>query len=206
LKTIRQAALLKIKGEGGDEKYGGMQLWYTTEWQRRAGCGPTTAALLLWYLAQTRADCQALCGYPAGVQKGFLWLMEEVWQYVTPGMRGLNKTSMMAEGAVSYAAARGVALECGVFDIPEILCKRPGLEALSDFISQSVESDSPVGFLNLSNGRLTNLDNWHWVTIVGYDRGSHTALMYDQGRRVEIDLELWLRTTLFGGGFVSIYR
>ena len=36
-----------------------------------------------------------------------------------------------------------------------------------NFVRLGLDQDCPVAFLNLSNGRLTNLDSWHWVTITG---------------------------------------
>ena len=45
---------LTITGPQGETYQGGDQEWYRDLWQRRAGCGPTTAAALLSYLSQTR--------------------------------------------------------------------------------------------------------------------------------------------------------
>ena len=43
---------LTITGPQGETYQGGDQEWYRDLWQRRAGCGPTTAAALLSYLSQ----------------------------------------------------------------------------------------------------------------------------------------------------------
>ena len=57
--------------------------------------------------------------------------------------------------------------------------------------------------MNLSNGAVRNLDNWHWVTLVSVN-GELRAEMYDQGRRQLIDIGLWLSTTTGGGAFVAL--
>ena len=198
---LQSPGRLNIKTPNGIT-LGGIQSWYPIEWQCRAGCGPTTASLLFWYLAQTRASCEALCSFDATTKEGFIRLMQETWQHVRPGFRGLNKTSMMVDGALSYAKARGVALKCEVLEVPPLLSARPKPDEMRAFLVSAIQNDLPVAFLNLSNGKLKNLDGWHWVTLVGIDPENATALMYDQGAQVIIDLDLWLQTTLIGGGFV----
>ena len=43
---------LTLTGPDGTRYRGGDQEWYHDLWQRRAGCGPTTAAALLSYLKE----------------------------------------------------------------------------------------------------------------------------------------------------------
>lgn len=196
--SVHRPELLRI-----GPHYGGNQLWYPTGWQRQAGCGPTCASHLLWYLSRTRPDCEALYPYEGGDRPGFQRLMEDVWHYVTPGRMGVNRTDILTDGVVRYGAQRGVALRCRVLDISPVPAKRPPLETLLAFLAQAFTDDLPVAFLNLSNGALRNLDNWHWVTLTGLDADSGAATMYDQGARSVIDLDLWLRTTALGGGFAA---
>ncbi|MDR2671532.1 MAG: hypothetical protein LBC26_07430, partial [Oscillospiraceae bacterium] len=54
---------------------GGSQEWYEGAWQRRAGCGPTVAAGLVWYLARSRPDLAPLCDVGDAGQVRFLALM-----------------------------------------------------------------------------------------------------------------------------------
>lgn len=164
----------------------------------------TYGANQLWYLSRTRPGCQALCPQDGAQRAGFLQLMEEVWQYVTPGMMGVNSTQLLTHGVARFGADRGVALHCSALDIPTLPQLRPSLEEVEDFLTQALAQDLPVGFLNLSNGTLQNLDNWHWVTLVGYSPQDHSAQMYDQSLRVRIALDQWLRTTTLGGGFVTV--
>ncbi len=84
--------------------------------------------------------------------------------------------------------------------------ERPSLANVVDFLVSSFEADSPVAFLNLSKGALPNLDEWHWVTLVGVEQQGEGervyATLYDASLTWKIDLGLWLETTTRGGGFV----
>lgn len=51
--SVRSPALLRIQN-GSSISYGANQEWYPTRIGRLAGCGPTTASNLLWYLAASR--------------------------------------------------------------------------------------------------------------------------------------------------------
>ena len=63
---------LTITGPQGETYQGGDQEWYRDLWQRRAGCGPTTAAALLSYLSQTRPGLRPMVPAAARTQAGFL--------------------------------------------------------------------------------------------------------------------------------------
>ena len=70
---------LTITGPQGETYQGGDQEWYRDLWQRRAGCGPTTAAALLSYLSQTRPGLRPMVPAAARTQAGFL-------RYTKPSM------------------------------------------------------------------------------------------------------------------------
>jgi hypothetical protein len=202
--AIRSPELFDFTDKSGQPSHGANQTWYVTEWQRRAGCGPTVFAHLVWYLARTREKCAPLCPYDGATCDGFLCLMEDAWLHITPGRHGVNKTGMFTCGALRYAAEKNVPLAARVLEIPVQARRRPPLSETERFITGFLADDLLVAFLNLSNGVLSNLDSWHWVTLLAYDPANHTALMYDQSRSVVIDIGLWLRTTAFGGGFVTL--
>jgi len=65
--------------------------------------------------------------------------------------------------------------------------------------------DAPIAFLNLNNGKVHNLEAYHWVLITGLDL-SHPSIVLahilDGGVPLIIDLSLWLETTTSSGGFV----
>lgn len=185
-------------------QYGASQAWYPFGFKRMAGCGPTTCANLLWYLSGSRKACGALCCRENASKEQMLELMKRVWHYVTPGIQGVNKTDMLVDGAVRYAADCDLSLSARVLNIPQSQAMRPSWEAVCEFISGVIAEDLPVAFLNLSNGKVSNLEGWHWVTLVGIDPKTGTAWMYDQGKEQEINLRRWLLTTTIGGGFVAL--
>ncbi|GEM_PF-178234 len=200
---IRNLEFLQIK-EGIRTSYGAHQIWYSSWIKRMSGCGPTAASNLLWYLCASRPElCHSLFTGDGTERKQMQRLMEEVWNYVTPGMRGVNRASMLADGAERYGADHGVDLTAKVLEIPESVIERPDRKKVYEFLAGAFIKNLPVAFLNLSNGAVRNLDNWHWVTLVSVDEELQ-AEMYDQGRRQMIDVDLWLDTTTGGGAFVTI--
>ncbi len=190
--------------------HGGDQEWYADEWHRRAGCGPTTAATLLYYLAQRDADKRAL--WPTASSRtraDFQQLMDLIWNYVTPGLRGLNQSSMFVDGVHRYAAERGVALRAHALDVPETIGKRRQFARFREFLLAGLAADGPVAFLNLSNGKVDNLHSWHWVTLVAApDAGDAAAaaelpvVALDEGKTFAFDLKCWYDTSLLGGALV----
>ena len=200
--SIRSPGLLQIRG-GAAVSYGAHQIWYPGWLQRMGGGGPTAASNLLWYLAATRPEAGGLFRGNGSRRADMLALMEEVWKYVTPGMRGVDKAAILTDGALRFGADRQVRLSSRVLEVPAAAALRPGREELLAFLSAAFSDDLPVAFLNLSNGAVRNLDNWHWVTLVSVN-GELRAEMYDQGRRQLIDIGLWLSTTTGGGAFVAL--
>jgi hypothetical protein len=203
--AIKQPDILQLRDKAGHLYYGAQQTWYKDEWQKKAGCGPTTAAQLVYYLALSRADCAKILSplARAGGREGFTTLMDEVWQYVTPGNMGTNSTELFTGGLCRYGERHNLKFSFRVLSVPPLF-GRPTWEHLASFMRAALSADLPVAFLNLSNGRLDNLDNWHWVTLVELDADEGRALMYDDGDATRIDLKLWLKTTLLGGGFVAV--
>ena len=192
-----------------DQYHGGDQEWYQEEWHRRAGCGPTTAATLLYYLAQRDAGMQALWPTaPARTRADFQQLMDLIWRYVTPGLRGLNQSSMFVDGVKRYATERDVSLVAQALDIPETIGKRRHFARFRAFLLQGLAADCPVAFLNLSNGKVANLHSWHWVTIVAAPAAAHPevtelpVVALDEGKTFAFDLRCWYETSLLGGALV----
>ncbi|MCL2616573.1 MAG: hypothetical protein FWD96_02865 [Defluviitaleaceae bacterium] len=201
---ISQPYGFETYGRGGVVYYGGSQMWYSRFWQRRAGCGPTSASNIFAHLARQHANLAPLCPYDTRCKDQMLLLMQDVWRYITPTWRGVNTCKLFANGAVRYAAERGVAITPRVLEISAEAAARADSSAVVDFISKAFADDLPVAFLNLCNGALCNLDRWHWVTLIDFDIFTNIATMCDLGNKIEIDLGLWLRTTTQGGGFVAL--
>ena len=198
--SIAHPAWMDITGPDGAVTHGADQDWFPDLWQR-AGCGPTAAAVILSYLARTRPELAPL--YPEGAmdRASFTGLMCRVWEHVTPVSHGLNRPEQMAEGMASFAAARGLTLTPGLFVFPSARTKRPPYEQAEAFVRRALERDCPVAFLNLHNGRVKELDYWHWVTITALE--DTTAVILDSGSALRIDLRLWYETTKRRGGFVA---
>ena len=199
--SISHPEWMDIAGPGGAVTHGADQDWYPDPWQRRAGCGPTAAALIFSYLSQLGEPWAPL--YPERLMErtAFTAHMVRVWDYVTPRCHGLSQPEWMAEGMAACAASRGVSLSPAFFAFPGARTKRPPWEAVEGFVRRSLERDCPVAFLNLHNGVVKELDWWHWVTVTALEDGRADIL--DSGNRLTIDLRLWYATTRRRGGFVS---
>ncbi len=68
------------------------------ERQRLSGCGPTTAGCLYhYYLYVKNKPNKVPC-----IKSSMLSLMEELWEYVTPGNRGIPTTEIFCEKFKTY--------------------------------------------------------------------------------------------------------
>ena len=177
--------------------YGGDQDWYGSPWRRGAGCGPTTVATITSYMQRAGAE---RC-----VDKSeFVAHMNDVWQFVTPTMFGLPKTSQVRRRVERLAAARGCPRTVTELEVPECRELRPSYERSAEYITQSLRRNVPVAFLCLDNGGQSQLDDWHWTTLVSLDEDTATAEIIDSGRLFTIDLRQWLTNSNKGGGFVAM--
>jgi hypothetical protein len=197
---------------------GGDQEWYGSWWRRLSGCGPTTTANMIWYLARAReaqggpAPQKALPfadgeNTPKWEKQGFLLLMNQVWKHVTPGRGGVNNTELLRKGAESCAASMGLQLAAESMDVGDAPSDRPTLESAARFIGGGLAADLPVAFLNLHNGAEKQLDKWHWVTITALEseEGAATLHILDNCNFLCVNLGRWLATTTKGGGFVRFH-
>jgi hypothetical protein len=204
--TVSRPEVLNIPDVESESVYfGGDQEWYLDEWHRRAGCGPTCAANLTAYLAITRPALRGLYAGEDTRRDRFSAHMEEVYKFVTPGSMGLNRVEMYEGGVVDFAARRGISLAPHVFEVHGYMSRnRAPVSALSDFVRAGLESDCPVAFLNLTKGRVKNIQGWHWITITGaeIDEGSLVACASDEGKEIRFDLRLWYLSTRMRGGLV----
>ena len=205
--SLTRPEVLTLIGPGGETYRGGDQEWYPDLWQRRAGCGPTTAAALLADPSQTRPALAPLRPLAGGTRTGFAQYMQALWPYVTPGARGLDKPESLVLGCRSFALSRGCRLEGEILKIPRRREDRPTPAACRNFLLRALDNDCPVAFLNYSNGSLPNLDSWHWVPLIALTEGEEVLLctVLDEGKEKVIDLALWLETTLLGGALAAVF-
>ncbi|SBW11497.1 conserved hypothetical protein [uncultured Eubacteriales bacterium] len=203
---VPQQNWLEIADENGGLHYGADQEWFSVLWRRKAGCGPTTAAEQMAYLAHTRVGMGPLCPLPVLERKPFAAYMDAVWEHVTPGFHGLNTIEKYSDGVRAFARARNVKVHLRELAVPKDADKRVPLADCVAFLRAGLEGGCPVAFLNLDNGQVENLDYWHWVLITGLilDGDKIAAVVADGGKQVEIDLGLWYATTTDRGGFVYL--
>ena len=191
--------------EGSEPAVSGCdQNLYRSSFQQQAGCGPCTATNLLDYAMQ-----QCMPGVHALRLPAFIEMMHQVWHYVTPGLLGVHRARPLADGIDRYAAEHNLPFHAVRLDFPACRAKRPSMDVVTRFLSDGLNGDSPVAFLNRSNGKLEDLENWHWVTITAIFRdsgGELQAEIANYGDLSRIALGTWLRKTGLGGGFVYCRR
>lgn len=208
--SISHPDLLTIADSQAQKTYfGGAQEWYSSEWGRRAGCGPTCSANLTAYLALTQPALRRLYSGENMERAEFLKHMDEVYPFVKPGPMGLNRVEMFSEGVVAFAESRGVSLTPHVFAVDGNRAPdRPPVSELAEFVSAGLAADCPIGFLNLTRGRVKNLQSWHWIAVTSadLDASSLTACASDEGFRREFDLRLWYLSTRKCGGLAYFTR
>jgi len=199
--TLAHLDNMNVINKHGKTYAGGSQEWYSERFQRLSGCGPTAASNLIWYMTHSRAE-QATAG--SNSMEKYLELQNSMFSFVTPGMGGVKDPAVFADGITRYALEHGLSITPNILKIPAKPYKRPGFEVACSFLAAALQNGSPVAFLNLSNGTLKNLENWHWVTIIAVDTDTLAATICDQGNKLGVDLSAWLKTSVLGGAFVSI--
>ena len=195
---IKHPEWLQIKSNE-DIIYGLNQIWYTSSIKRLAGCGPTCATSLLLYL--NKRDSGALPyindDIPSSVSA-----MEDVWRFITPGIRGLDSTIKFVTGMDALLLHHGAPWKCHALNVQ----KNGSIQNIIAFIKEGIASDCPIAFLNLHVGGLKEFDEWHWIVIIGIDNKNdhYIATAYDEGRKIEFDIGMWIEATKKGGGFVYL--
>lgn len=199
---------LFIITDGNHTWCGADQEWYQNNWQRRAGCGATTAAHLLSYLAEVRPEWEFLYPAHSREQADFLAFMNKLWDYVTPGSMGVNTLHKFTSGVTVYARKKGVSLSFHDLNIPPAKTARPNIEKCAAFLRDAMEADRPVAFLNLSSGDVRGLDSWHWITIISMEEQADGPILCTalngSGQKLTVDFRLWLQTSKLGGGMVYV--
>lgn len=187
----------------GDEYFGCDQNWFRTEWQQMAGCGPSTAATLLMYLKEN-----GRIHLPMDIlaKQDCLLLMEVVWNHVTPTPNGIYLIEQFCGGIESFAAFHELHIDCRALSIPAEGQSRPLLADAINFMIEALTLDTPIAFLNLCNGDVEDLEEWHWVTLVALETDpDHTeaiATLFDGDKSSRFDFARWHETTHGGGALV----
>ena len=188
----------------GRHIFGYNQEWYTTEWQRLAGCGPTTATQIINYISFRDGLLD-----PAEFHtvKAVLETMDIVWPYVQPRRGGgLFKTRWQFEGLQKWVKEKKWPYKVYMQRVMPFSCMRPSLEEIRNFMEITLEADAPIAFLNRHNGGEKGLQTWHWTPIVGMEDIGDDIIgtVYDDELVKEFSMGRWLKSTVFGGGLVCI--
>ena len=175
--------------------YGCDQDWYTTKWQQLSGCGPTVATNMVIYILKKR--------YSTRLE--YVELMRDVRKSVTPTIGGVNRTSIYYRGLARCFSNNNYPMEYHYLNVPK-KDHRPSFNQITEFINNALEQDRPIAFLNLHNGKVTNLEAWHWTLIIeshlDIENGHTMVIILDNGEKKTIDLKLWYDSTANDGGFV----
>lgn len=200
--SLSRIDYLQVTGQDSCEVFcGSDQEWYGTKRQRMTGCGPSAAANILFYLNRQREE--NCCGKS---REDLLRFMEIAWEYVTPLSNGIPSTALFREKLEYYASGQNENFRFFILDISMEVPKRPVLYEVIEFIQNGLRADTPIAFLNLDNGAETALEAWHWVTITAIYAEETDAVVdiCDEGVKKQINLRLWLETTVQGGGFIYL--
>lgn len=202
---IKHPEWLQLEADG-QRLYGYNQDWYKTSFRRTRGCGPTAATMLLLYLNRREAEPLP---YQSHSISSIAKVLEDIWSFVTPGwLLGLNSTGKFRKGMEALLRHYGLSWRCHELIITACRSKRIALSQVVKFLEDGIAGDCPIAFLNLHKGRETALDSWHWIVLISlfYDasQNRYMATCYDGGRLITFDLDLWLKTTRLGGGFVYV--
>lgn len=199
--TLRTIESFDITGEGGEIYHGGDQRWFSKEFRKEAACGATTCANILGYMARADEGLSGLADFDLKSKAGFLSFMEAVYPCVRPGFIGIMPADY-TRGLDEFTSTGNFKCETETLTVPGSKQSRPTPGKVLRFIGDSLEKDIPVAFLNLSSGRVKNLEGYHWVTIAAIDEDGLIATIIDNSRRLEVNLDKWLKKTTLGGAFV----
>ena len=171
--------------------YGGNQDWYNSYIKRLAGCGPTTASTITMYELNKNYS-----------KKEFIKLMNDLWNYITPGMMGVDSVEKYQKGYDKY-------LKDNKLDISKskvLYLDNSTIIDIENYLTEALNSNHPVAFLNLNNGSEKEIDSWHWTTIVSLEKISNNLFVEvcDEGYLKRINLSSWLETS-GRGSFIYYY-
>lgn len=176
----------QIIKDGKEIGYGGDQEWFPGDFQRLAGCGSVTGSNIAAIYAMSKKGFESLYQIEDHTEyiqyEQYLNLMQTMYRYMKPGFMGYPLIGRFAKDFKRYAKERGIDLESKQLFLPKTKS-----EAL-DFILPSIKEGHPVAFLILRHPAYElREDNWHWVTITGFDEEKEKLIWSNCGEREVID-------------------
>ena len=216
MKKLKHETLLQVSDSSGTVYTGGNQYWFPKDGYLPGGaCGATAASNVLAYILRSNpalykiAKAAGLSGLAEPIEKsdntkeGYLDFMKKVYKHLYPRFGGLMADHYQ-EGMKSLAIEYGLPIEAECLKVPINNAKRPSVSDALNFVLSSLDADIPVAFLVLSSGNASNLDTWHWVTILAYNEETKETCILDNGSILWTNLETWLDTSIMGGAFVRM--
>ena len=184
--------------EGDTRYYGASQYWFKKKIHGLSGCGPATSALILRYMAEKfNETCGALYEHEMPAAKeDFTGFMQDVREFVKPGIGGLTDHKFFASSTIAYAQSKGVSIVA----FPE-LCITFG------FITRAIGEGYMPALLIMRNP-IKALDEftWHWMAITGYDDGKKTIFISTYGEEYELVFEdVWNQNKPYRANCVYFY-
>ncbi len=184
-----------------DQKhFGGDQHWYRAKWHSLSGCGPTVAATILAHLAERDPKCRALYAYDFPLQKNdFIEHMQEVREYVKPGVRGLTSKNYFACEAKRFGESRNVKLKTNIIN------RDYSAEEAYERIKTSIDNGYPLALLILKNPAPEIEEfTWHWMVVIGYKENMQ-IVMTTWGKIFDLDFnKVWNHERKNSSGIVEI--
>lgn len=199
--NISSVEKLQVLDQSGNLSYGAQQAFFSSFWKRQSGCGPTAGANLVLY--EKRKDLRDENSVDI---KKVRQLMNRMWKYITPRMMGVHVASIFTQGIEDYLKDHHLKFKVKELIIAKAIEKRVSLEEVQTFITQALQKNHLVAFLNRHNGLELNLDRWHWVVItaIQFDENQCRVEILDQGKKIMIDLKVWLASTPDCGAFICL--
>lgn len=185
--------------DSGGTYYGGDQGWLANG---SNGCGPTSAANILAYLADKNKSKYGDLYTKKDFKKSlYTDHMEEVYAYMEPvnPFYGLLSLTNYCEYLMDFAYEKGVVL------LPHKLTAPFKTEQQTiDFIKAGLSKDTPVACLNLAIPK-TYKYAWHWMTITAFkDLGQYQNQIVVTSWKSQITINFYtyyLSTSGCGGGY-----
>jgi hypothetical protein len=196
----KKVILIDDKGRG---TIAGDQQWFKKFSHSISGCGPTTAALVLMYMASVFPDrCRAVYPYELPARKDdFVTFMGAVREYVKPGLQGLTDAGFFASSTVEFAKSKGVNITA------TSVSSGYSVGVAYGYVKKAVDEGYLPALLILRNPA-KELDEftWHWMAITGYDDDKKTIFIATNGTEHELLFEkVWQQQRPYHSACVYFY-
>ena len=172
--------------EGDTKHYGASQYWFRKKLHGLSGCGPATSALILRYMAEKFGEtCGALYEHEMPATKeDFTGFMQDVREYVKPGINGLTDHKFFGSATIEYAASKGVKLKM------QNVSTSLSAGVAFGFVARAIGEGYMPALLILRNpNKALDEFTWHWMGITGYDDEKKTIFISTYGEEYEIVFE-----------------